>query len=252
MRNCAYFLGLFVVSGLFHSESLGLEKKVQVESPYQFRVNKNGEKKFIRASYRERRPQWGVRLNFAVSSGFETQKTQVKPDDQVADVLSSTGSPFNVNISMSKNFKHFSVGPEIGYMSSKIADRCNLEFDFNGFTFGGGFYLDGLFKTPYVVPFASVGVILPDIEINATQTGTCTFSNKQELISDDYVLYYRTGLLVGLNWIDKTMAYRALSDYGLQNTFLYFAMRQIPSTSDVETADIGTEPFFEYGLQFEF
>lgn len=253
MLRFAYFLGGLLSLSVMSAELVqAVEKKVQVESPYHLEVDKNGKNKFVESYYIDRRPQWGVRLNLALGSGFKTQNEQANPVDGIEAQLESSGTPLHINVGMSRNFKNFSIGPEIGYMSSTVLSRCNLDIDFNGFTLGVGAYLDGLFKNTYAVPFASVGVILPDITVTSTQAGTCTADGEQELDTLDYALYYRAGVLIGLNWLDKAMSYRALSDYGLQNTFIYIAIKQIPSTSDIEAADIGTEPFLEYGLQFEF
>jgi hypothetical protein len=253
MTKFACFLGGLLALGIFSADLVqAAEKKVQVESPYQLKIDKSGKKIFEGTPYIERRPSWGIRLNFAATSGFETQNAQLHPVTSVPAPLESSGVPLHVNIGMSRNFKHFSIGPELGYMSSTISSRCNLDIDFKGFTFGVGAYLDGLFKTAYAVPFVSVGAVLPDITVTKTQSGTCTADGEQELDALDFALYYRAGVLIGLNWLDKGMSSQALADYGLQNTFIYIAVKQIPSTSDIDAADIGTEPFLEYGLQFEF
>lgn len=229
------------------------EKKVKVESLYRYEKTDEGKLKLRAASYRESRPAWGVRLNFAVGTEIETQNERAHPIGGALATLKSDGTPIQIDISMTKNYKYFSIGPEIGYFSSTILNRCGHDIDFKGFTMGAGLYLDGLFESAYLVPFASVGMILPDITVKTTTVGTCTLIGmEQELEAEDFALYYRGGFLIGLNWLDKKLATRALSDYGLQNSFLYFAVRQIPSTSDVDGADIGTNMYFEYGLQLEF
>ncbi len=216
-------------------------KKVQVESPYRYVKALDGKLKVKKSPYRERRPLWGTRLNFAAGMGIETDKG-----------LKSDGTPFQIDVSMSRNFKYFSVGPEIGYLSSTILNTCGNKIDFKGMTAGLGFYLDGLFRSAYFVPFASVGIFAPNVKVETVSEGTCNVTGKEALNSESAVLYYRGGFLLGLNWLDKKLAGRALSDYGLQNSFLYFAARQIPETSKIESADVGTKMYFEYGLQFEF
>jgi len=60
-------------------------------------------------------------------------------------------------------------------------------------------------------------------------------------------------LLLGLNWIDKGTALKALADYGLQNSFMYLGMRKVSSTADAEGEfDLETTMYLEYGLQLEF
>ncbi len=250
MVRFAYFLAaLLVFSAYPTAQTFAREKKVRIESPLRYEKAQNGDFEFRKAAYRERRPHWGIRLNFAAGNGFETA-TENAAENIVS--LESDGIPFQIDIGMNKNYKHFSIGPEIGYFTSTILNTCENEINFSGFTAGLGLYLDGLFDTAYTVPFASVGVILPDIKVE-TADSSCVVTGEQELDgTKSAAMYYRAGLLIGLNWLDKGLAHRALEDYGLQNTFLYFAMRQIPSTSDTEGTDVGTKPYLEYGLQLEF
>ncbi|MGH1467588.1 MAG: hypothetical protein ACRBBP_01740 [Bdellovibrionales bacterium] len=226
-----------------------VEKKVRLESPLRYEKSKDGEFKFRNIGYRERRPDWGVRLNFAVGNGFETA-TENESKSIVS--LKSDGTPFQIDIGMNRNYRYFSVGPEIGYFSSTILNTCENEISFSGLTAGLGLYLDGLFKAAYVVPFVSVGALFPDIKVQ-TADSSCAVTGEQELDgTKSAAMYYRGGLLIGLNWLDKRLSERALEDYGLQNTFLYAAIRQIPSTSNTEETDVGTDPYIEYGLQLEF
>lgn len=240
----AYFLAaLTVFSAVSIESAFSLEKKVQVEAPFKYIKKSGGALELKKRPYRERRPSWGIRLNFAAGMGIETKIEGLKSD----------GTPIQIDMSMSKNFKYLSVGPEVGYFSSTLLNSCQNEINLSGMTAGLGLYLDGLLKSAYFVPFASVGVLLPSVKVETVAgSGSCEVTGEEDLDAESAVLYYRGGFLVGLNWLDKKLAGRALSDYGLQNSFLYFAARQIPQTSKIDNADVGTKMYFEYGLQLEF
>ncbi len=241
MRFSYFLLALVVWTTVSFHDLFAVEKKVRMEAPFRYQKGKDGKIKLMSASYRQRRPSWGKRLSFALSSGLQTHREGLK----------SKGIPLQLDFAMNRNFKYFSIGPEVGYFKSTILNACNNEINFSGITAGGGLYLDGLFKAPYVVPIVSVGAIFPTIKVQTADV-SCVVTGEKDLEANQYAMYYRVGFLLGLNWLDEVLAGKALSDYGLQNSFLYLAVRQIPSTSDVETADIGTKVYFEYGLQLEF
>lgn len=260
MVRIAYFLGaLLVLSSPLGLRAGAKEKKVRLEDPFVYKKNKKGQMKLVHEPYHERRSKWGLRFNLAVGGDYETQQEQLKPGTTESAVLESDGMSFKIDISVNRNFKSFSIGPEFGYFSSKVLSRCSTADDPREITFrapniGAGVYLDGLSFSQYVTPFASAGALIyPTIETELTTLNTCTLAGGTgEIDSDSFIMYYRFGLLLGLNWLDKGLASRGLSEYGLENSFLYVALRQIPSTSSVEAADIGTTMFIEYGLQLEF
>ncbi len=241
MRFSCFLVVLILWTMFSFNDLFALEKKVQVEAPFRYQKAKNNKIKLMSIPYRQRRPNWSVRLNLALSPGIQTDKENLK----------SKGVPLQLDISINRNLKYFSIGPEVGYFKSTILNTCNNKINFSGITAGAGLYLDGLFKTAYFVPIVSLGVIFPNIKIQ-TADASCVVIGEKELEANKYTMYYRAGFLIGLNWLDKVLASKALSDYGLQNSFLYLATKQISSTSDIEEADIGTKNYFEYGLQLEF
>lgn len=232
---CLSVLALFLSATA--PEVQALEKKVEIESPYEYVKDKKGDVKIKSLPYLKRRPAWSTRLNFATS--------EIELENETGE--NKDGAPFQIDISLNKNFGVFSVGPEVGFTSAKFENTAS----FTAFSLGLGVYLNGLTDTSYVVPFASAGgmSITGDVD-QADATGTVA---SVDIDTNDVVLYYRAGLLIGLNWIDKATALRALSDYGMQNSFIYLAMRKITATTDDDTLfNLETPLYLEYGLQLEF
>jgi len=229
---CLSVFALFLGSAAFAAE-----KKVEVESPYKYVKDSKGSVQIKSRPYLERRPNWGIRLNFATSEIALAEEPMGEKD----------GAPFQVDISINKNFGLFSLGPEFGVGTAKFENTAS----FTALSLGLGFYLNGVTKTSFVVPFASVGLMSLSGSVDQLNEDGSTAS--VDIDTEDIIPYYRAGVLIGLNWIDKGNSLRALSEYGLQNSFLYFAMRKITSTTKDETLfDLETEFYLEYGLQLEF
>jgi len=232
---CLSVLALFLSSTEVAAQSQ--EKKVEVNSAYEYIKDSDGELKIKALPYLKRRPEWGVRWSLATSE-VELKKQGGSKKD---------GVPFQIDISINKNYGLFSVGPEIGFTSAKFENTAA----FTGFSLGLGLYLDGLSNTSYVVPFVSAGAISISGDVDRINEAGATVN--REIDADNIVPYYRLGLLLGLNWIDRETSIRALSEYGLQNSFLYVAMKKITSTtSDDSLFNLETNMYLEYGLQLEF
>jgi len=232
---CLSVFALFI--GSAEAEVQYKEKKVEVTSPYQYVKDADGEVSVKALPYLKRRPRWGVRLNLATGNIELERETDGKKD----------GAPFQVDLSINRNYSFFSVGPEIGFTTAKFKNTAS----FTGFSLGLGIYLDGLSNSSYVVPFASAGAISISGDVDQADSGG-TISNV-DIDTKDIVPYYRAGLLIGLNWIDKRTSVKALSEYGLQNSFIYISMRKITSTAEDETLfNLETKMYLEYGLQLEF
>jgi hypothetical protein len=216
------------------------EKKVEVTSPFKYVKGPDGKTEVKALPYLKRRPNWGVRLNFATSEIELNKETDGKKD----------GTPFQIDININRNYSFFSIGPEIGFTSAKFENTAS----FTGFSLGLGVYLDGLSDNTYVVPFASAGVISISGDVDQIDPADASGAIKNfDIDAKDVVPYYRAGVLIGLNWIDKRTAFMALSDYGLQNSFIYIAMRKITSTAAEDGVfDLETKLYLEYGLQLEF
>lgn len=225
------------VFALFLSSAAAQEKKVEVISPYEYVKDSKGKVKIKALPYLQRRPKWGVRLNLA-SSEIELENENPSGKD---------GAPFQIDFSITKNIGAFSIGPEIGFTTAKFENTAS----FTAFSFGVGAYLSGLSNTSYVVPFASVGAASMSGDIDqADDSGTVV---NVDIDTKGVVPYYRVGVLIGLNWIDKGTSLGALAEYGLQNSFLYLAMRKITATTDDPGLfNLETTMYLEYGLQLEF
>jgi|GEM_PF-2114909 len=230
------------VFALFLNVAGAKEKKVEIESPYEYVKNKQGETQIKSLPYLQRRPQWGIRLGLGTSN-IELANEELPKKES---------APFQIDIGIVKNFGLFSMGPEIGFTSAKFENTAS----FTAFNLGAALYLDGISRTSYVVPYASLGGMSissknGDIPCIADDGGD--IPDECSLVGSEIIPYYRLGVLIGLNWIDKGTALKALADYGLQNSFIYFGMRKVTSTAESEGAfDLETTLYLEYGLQLEF
>jgi len=131
------------VFALFLNVASAQEKKVEIESPYEYVENKKGEMQIKSLPYLQRRPQWGVRLGLGASS-IELKNEELPKNDS---------TPFQIDIGIVKNFGLFSFGPELGFASAKFENTAS----FTAFNLGAVVYLSGLSETSYVVPYASLG-----------------------------------------------------------------------------------------------
>lgn len=209
--------------------AFAVEKKVRVERAFHYEKNKEGKYALKASSYRDTRPKWGVRFLFA-SSQIQDEITQLK----------DTNFPFQIDLTFMRNFKFFSVGPEVGYTKAEYADNHKASF----MTAGLALYLDGFFSEPYVVPFASFG------SLAYMEAENKNFSSLDS--ESSFVPYYRVGVLFALNWIEPRRSLAARQEWGLQNTFVYAGMRKYTSTHSDSAQNAETSMYLEYGLQLEF
>lgn len=250
MKKWTWFLSVFVV---FMSTADAVEKKVQVETPVGYKKNSKGVYIPENHSYLQRRPKWGVRLNFL--SNIITL-AQDEKNIESALIYERDGLPFEIDFGVHRSFDKFSVGAEIGYLSSKFENMTN-SISTTGVFAGLGFYADGIFKTPYFVPFAFAGLASISGDLEGPSVGGTDSEgnsiNERDIQTESIVPYYKVGFLVGLNWIERGVATKALSDYSLQNTFLYFAVKKITDASTREEAiKLETNFYGEFGFQLEF
>ena len=250
MKKWTWFLSVFVV---FISTASAVEKKVLVETPLEYEKTRKGRYIPEDYSYLERRPKWGVRLNF-----LSNEIVLVKEDGVAdADIYEKDSLPFQIDFSVHRSFEKFSVAGEVGYLSAKFENMTN-SISATGVFAGLGFYADGFFKTPYFVPFAFAGLVSlsGDLEgpgVGGVEADGTTPKNERSIETESFVPYYKLGFLIGLNWLERGTATKALSDYGLQNTFLYFAVKKITDGStEEETVKLETDLYGEFGFQLEF
>ncbi len=214
------------------------EKKVFKEYPYTFKKDRNGKLKIKKRKYTNFRPSWGKRITLISAKHSPEQLLDADTLDELTAVQNRLA--FQVDLSVVKNFSLFSLGPEAGVMSLSWEDVTEQNIKIVNYYAGLVFMLDGLFHWPYVVPVVSAGALF----MNAESAGV------EIEIAEDYLIYYRAGLLISLNWLDKFTSHTAYDDFGLINTNLYVGIRKWQET--LTTPELSITPSLEFGLQLEF
>jgi len=220
-------LSLFV---LMWDESIAIEPKVLKETPYDFEKDEKGNLVVKRRKYVDYRPLWGKRITIISAE-----------HSPVPELLDQSRVPIQLEVSIVKNFRVFSIGAETGFMSVEWENPAGGTIDMNNYYFGLVGHLDSFFYWPYVVPFISVG----GTSINAEIDGATIDAN-------DITLYYRAGFLFSLNWLDRQMSIRAYDDFGLLNSYIYLGVRKWMETNSDPGLNLEIDPSIEFGLQLEF
>jgi hypothetical protein len=222
-----FLLSLIV---LIWDESLAVEPKVLKETPFDFERDEKGKLVVKKRKYVDYRPLWGKRITLISAEHTPTP-----------ELLDQSRVPIQLEVSLVRNFKALSFGAEAGFMSVEWENPSGGAIDMTNYYVGLVGHLDGLFSWPVVVPFASVG----GVSINAEIDGATIDAN-------DFVVYYRAGFLFSLNWIDRMMSIRAYDDFGLLNSYIYVGVRQWLETNSDPNLNLEIDPSLEFGLQLEF
>ncbi len=221
-------LFLTLLTSMTHAEEPGVE----VENPFYY-VKENGKAKIVTDSYRDRRSKWAVRVE--LGSSFY---------DPVEDNVDRDGSSFFASFGFDRNFKSFSFGPEVSYLSTGFKTSTSSDISANVLMVGGNLYLDGLFKAaPFVVPFVGFGIASFDVDND-------TISDSET--KEDFSTYFKAGALIQLNWLDKITAAKGYYNYGLENTFVVLQVRNVSKTDEDISINLGSSMSFELGIQLEF
>ena len=220
-------LCLFV---LIWDKGLAQEAKVLVETPFDYETDENGKLIVKDKKYVDYRPDWGKRI------------TIISADHSpVPELLDQARLPVQLELSIVKNFKTMSLGAEAGFITIEWENDTGASIDILNYYMGIVAHLDGLFRWPYVVPFASVGGMSMDASTSAGSLNTNVI-----------IPYYRAGFLFTLNWINRMWAIRAYDDYGMMNSYLYVGARKWMETDPDPNVNLEIDPSLEFGIQLEF
>lgn len=209
------------------SETFAQEKKVKVESSVEYVENEKGELEYKRKNYLDLRPNWGTRVTFSSAE-----------QEPVPPLLDQERTPFQFELSLLRNFKFISTGIEIGYLDTEWSLNNKIKV----FSMGLVAHIDGIFKTPYIVPMVGVGFANFDAKSSGLVIET----------EDDFIPYYKAGLLFSLNWIDRKSSQMAYDEFGLLNTYIYFGVRKWSETNSDPGLNIEIDLSPEFGIQLEF
>jgi len=232
------WISIILMVLFFTDVSSAQEKKVFKEFPYTFKKDQNGKLKIKKRKYTNFRPSWGKRITLL--SAIHSPEELIDADTLGELTAQENRLPFQVDLSIVKNFSLFSVGLEGGVMNLSWSDANEQNIKIINYYGGLVFMLDGILNWPYVVPVVSAGALFMDAESAGAKIE----------IAEDYLIYYRAGLLISLNWLDRITSHIAYDDFGLINTNLYVGIRKWQET--LTTPELSIKPSIEFGLQLEF
>lgn len=198
---------------------------------------------------KERTQGWGFTL--AVGAGYYNP-VNYHPNFSVESFQSVYGEnktpTVDVQMQMKKGFKALSLAGDLGVgfysASASAASGINSNISLMPIRLGASLVLDGLFKRPYLAPYASIGAYT---NIYNEAQASITFSGNTRV-----AMYYSVGALILMDWLDQKAADRAYSEAGIQATYLYVEGRQYMKSSDDSDPDLSTGLDPNLGLRLEF
>ena len=218
---------------------------VIVEKPFVEDTRITGEK-FKLTPYGERRSDWGSIIGLTYSL-FEPINYQ--PNFSASDfstVYESATTPLiEFYMLYKKNLSLYSIGFEvaIGTYASESLDQ-STSLSLTPVRAGGRFSLDGLYETPWIVPYVSGGTYL--MGFTETQASSTTEGNTS------FALYVTGGLMIQMNWADPESARIGYDDSGIENTFLIFEARKFFASSEAIDQSFESEVHLNAGIHIEF
>lgn len=226
--------------------SLKLNALVQVD-PSVYSITREAEGSAL-PPLGERRGGWG--FAFAAGAGYYSPNAYDPSyiTDSFQNTYGANKTPMmDIQMQFKKNLKRASIGLDLGggfYSNSSTSNGVNSQVSFNPVRLGLSLILDGLFKRPYLAPYASIGAY------------TTFYSESQSSVSyggnTQAAMYYAFGALFLLDWIDQKSADNAFAETGLQATYVYVEGRQYMKSSSTTDPDLSTGLDPNLGVRLEF
>lgn len=195
--------------------------------------------------YRERRPTWSTVFSFRYENYYPSSY-QSEIDQAVYDeVFDQEKIPvLGFELGKKYNIDHVALVGTLSYAQGGIASHFSgVETSLNLSLYGlhVGAWFDSLFQEPYVAPYVQADISLVDFQEDTPLNSASG--------AGGMVFGWTAGALVQLNWLDAESSYRALSEDGLNNTYLDLFIAQSQSSGG---ADLSTETTWGAGLKLEF
>lgn len=231
--------------------------EVLIEKPYDLTL-----------SYKQRRTTHGVLFSMFTEKFYpekylsliDDKPLKIVNDDAAIDMVGAElGYKYNFKLGSVAALFNFSTG-----RSSKDtgAEKRNLELQKTGLSMT--YAADALFEEPWIVPYGQVGIHTISVKESLKAASA---AEKSDSSVTDICFNYRAGVLIQLNWIEKsidpTTHAVALRSSGLENTFLDIyaswyqpAQKLFDPENPIETAnedpDLRSEGRIGVGLKLEF
>lgn len=230
-------------------ESLSSDGMVEVEPSYvEFQRT---ESRFQLVPYRERRGKWGNQVSVGYSmytpSSYASEYSALAFEDAYGN--QSELPLIEVQYVFKRNFPVMSIGFEVGagiYENESDVETLVTKLRLIPIHFGAVLTLDGIFKSPYVVPYASAGGYV------------MVFEESKDGAADVYggstqVAPYATGgMLINMDWMDPQASRTGFEDNGIQATFFYVEARKYFASAAARDRDFENEIEPKAGLRIEF
>lgn len=206
-------------------------------------------------SFKERRPSWTYQIEIGGSD--------YNPVNYISEIINSSGSSFETfyetadvpmptfGLEFKKNFSWMAISLGLGgsyYLSTYQGAELQMLAPYAKLTV----YLDTLFDEPYIVPYATAGYAYFQFDETDSVTGF-----EYTGASDNF--FVSAGLLFQLDWLDPIADRIALTDNGIENTFVYLDVRTYLDTGikgiyeDAEViGDFSSLTHFGAGIKIEF
>lgn len=199
----------------------------------------------VLAPYKERRSNHGFQMNISYETveflNYKSFLDGVSYKDMYGD------STTNI-ISLSAEYKYnfilgaVSLGGIFGMGGVSGPSDRSLDLTKYGLRFK--YTMDNLFLEPYVAPYFGLDL--------------WQMSYEEKLGSDSYTgstqtsYNYSVGMLIQLNWIDKSTATNATYEYGLENTYVDLFVTKYSAPQAEDDPDLGSDFAVGAGILFEF
>jgi hypothetical protein len=229
-----------------NEETAKSHNKVYVEPTYVQTAQTAGEYKLV--PYKERRGKWGATLSAGYSAYTPANLESSFVGAGIASPYETTQMPLiETQVVFKRNFPFASIGGELGlsYMATNsTSGPVDTTLDFKMLRVGATIAIDSLFSEPWLVPYGSAGVYT--IYFDESLSGI-TFSGSTRVAP-----YLSGGVLIQLDWIDRTAARISYQETGTQSTFLYVEGRTLIASSAEQDPDYSSDVHWNTGIRVEF
>ncbi len=241
-------------AGQVEASALEANDNVEVEKPRSHVLNKHY--KLVtdhEVPYRDRRDSVGWLFGFQYVGYVPTSYVpSFNKSQSFSSYYGSGGGSIELNIAMKYNFVLGSIGPQFTggfFNASSSTDSATLQII--PITLGLTYWMDSIFKSPFIVPYASGGIYSGFYKEKVP--GLNGGSGSSASGNSAFAMYYSIGLAFQLDWLDSDAHDIAYDEYGMENTFFFVEMRSFLKPSvGTGVPDLSSPLQAAAGLKFEF
>lgn len=202
----------------------------------------------IRETYKKSRDSWSTVFSLGLDNLYPDKYTSVDGGQSYESLYDQAKVPIiQIGFGIKWNFIFGGLAAEIavgtGQASSDVSgDSRNLQLTKSAATLS--YYMDNIFEEPYVVPYASGGMV----GLQYSETGGA----QEDKGSTQPSSFLQAGVLLQLDWLDPEAAVVARNEFGLNNTYLDIFASKYSAPTTEEDPDFQTGLNLGMGLRMEF